>query len=155
MNTSFNPAGASIDEMRNALEALPASCLLTEDEGEAIYALARQRVATGQYEAAFRQFCLLTTFMPTHTKYLNGLALTHRLLGHYQEAMDVYHFALQLDGSDPRPALNVAECLLLMERPQDASAALEVVIGFCEGRDTAPGVLARAKALAELLSSKK
>ncbi len=155
MNTPFNSTDPSIDEIRGALEALPASRLLTEDEAEAIYSLARQRVANGQYEAAFRQFCLLTTFLPTHTKYLNGLALTHRLLGRFEEAMDIYHFALQLDGNDPRHALNVAECLMLMQRPEDALSALEVVIRFCEGRDTAPGVLARAKALAELLSSKK
>ncbi|MFD0669012.1 tetratricopeptide repeat protein [Ramlibacter sp. MAHUQ-53] len=154
MDTTFNPAGASIEEIRRVLEELPSSNLLTDAEAESIYALARQQVAAGQHEAAFRQFCMLTTFKPTQPRYLNGLALAHRLLGRFEDAMEVYHFALQLDPDDPRHALNVAECLLLMQRPQDALAALEVVIRFCEGRDTVPGVLSRAKALAELLSSK-
>jgi len=154
LRAAFQPAGPSVGQIRQALEALPSSQVLEPAEAEALYAAAKRLVGQGQYQAAFGQFCLLTTFRPTHTKYLNGLALTHRLLGRHQEALDVYYFALQLEPGQPRHALNVAECLMLLQRREDALAALQVVMRYCKGRDTAPGVLARAQALADLLSSK-
>ncbi|HZY20508.1 MAG TPA: tetratricopeptide repeat protein [Ramlibacter sp.] len=149
------PAVAAVLELKDALEALPGSARLSNADVEAVYALAHQLVAQARYETAFRYFSLLTLYRPTEVRYLRGLALCHRMLERYGEAMNVYAFLATIEPHEPQHSLDIAECLLLQRDLEEARRTVELVIRYCQqGAAGGERVRKRAEALAGLMAAK-
>jgi len=106
------------------LAALPSSSRLTRGQLEAIYALAYAQVMQGQYAQALPVFGLLAIYGPTQKHYIAGLALCLQKCGRHEDAINTYSMLLTLFPGSPQPALQVAECLLLLGRFDEARAEL-------------------------------
>jgi type III secretion system low calcium response chaperone LcrH/SycD len=141
----------AIGELKTALEALPSSRKMSRADADAIYALAYNFVAQGHYESAFRYFSVLVLYNPTNAVYLNGLALTHKLLERFDEAITVYSMLAVFDPGNPAHTLAVAECQLLKRDYEEGRRSLDMVVRFCRERGGNDRVLARAEALAAIL----
>lgn len=143
-------------ELKEALEALPASARLSNADTEAVYALAYQMVQQARYETALRYFSLLTLYRPTDVKYLRGLALCWRMLERYDQALHVYSFLATIDPDEPRHSLDIAECLLLKRDLDEARQTVEMVIRHCQQNAAAESrVGARARALQQLTGQRE
>ena len=149
-STPSTPVDQAVSDFKAALNALPSSGRLSRADADAIYALAYSFISQGQYESAFRYFSLLTLFQPTNFVYLTGLALTHKLLERYAEAISVYSLLALIDSADPAHTLGVAECQLLQRDYEEATKNLELVIRFCREQGRSDRVLSRAEGLLAL-----
>lgn len=153
----MNPTPRSPDTLstfKAALEALPSSQRLTDEDTEAIYGLAYRAVGQGHYESAFRYFSLLTLYRPTHPTYLGGLALCYRMLERHAEALSVYSFLAATDADgEPEHTLSIVECLLRLGAHDEARQSLTWVRQFCSANQGHEKATERAGALATLLQA--
>lgn len=142
----------SILDLKDALESLPSSSRLSNSDTEAIYALGHQLVVQGRYETAYRYFSLLTLYKPTHTAYLQGLALCYRMLERYDEALNVYSFLATVDTDNLDHSIAIVECLLLKREFDEAKHNVELVLQYCKENAAADTKAAeRAQVLMDLL----
>jgi type III secretion system low calcium response chaperone LcrH/SycD len=142
----------SILDLKAALEALPSSSRLSQADTDAIYALAHQLVMQGRYETAFRYFSLLTLYKPTDITYLQGLALTYRMLERYDEALNVYSFLAVLDPENLDFGIAIAECQMLKHDFNEAQETMALVLQHCKEKSIHNNASIRAGALWDLLS---
>ena len=110
------------------LQALPSRERLSADELEVIYALAYAHVTQEQYAQALPVFTLLVTYAPTVKHYLSGLALCLQMCERYEDAIGTYSLLGMLNPESPEPALQVAECQLMLGRTADAAEELDRVV---------------------------
>ncbi|WP_428000743.1 tetratricopeptide repeat protein [Acidovorax sp.] len=142
----------SILDLKDALESLPSTSRLSNSDTEAIYALGHQLVVQGRYETAYRYFSLLTLYKPTHTAYLQGLALCYRMLERYDEALNVYSFLATVDTDNLDHGIAIVECLLLKREFDEAKHNVELVLQYCKENAAADTKAAeRAQVLMDLL----
>ena len=92
---------ADVEQFTDALTQRSASARLTRAQAQAVYALAYQLVAQGRFDKAYEYFALLTLYYPTDAAYLAGLALCYRMLGRYEQAINVYAFLATLRAQEP------------------------------------------------------
>ncbi len=144
----------SVLDLKDALESLPSTSRLSNSDTEAIYALAHQLVVQGRYETAYRYFSLLTLYKPTHTAYLQGLALCYRMLERYDEALNVYSFLATVDTDNLDHSIAIVECLLLKREFDEAKHNVELVLQYCKENAAADTKAAeRAQVLKDLLQA--
>ena len=115
-------------QLYDELQALPAATRLSNEQLEVIYALAYAHVVQGQYAQALPVFSILATYGPTRKHYLAGLALCLEQCERYEEAISMYSLLITLFPGSPEPALQIAECLLMMGRADEAAVELERVL---------------------------
>jgi type III secretion system low calcium response chaperone LcrH/SycD len=143
---------ASVEQLKSELEALPSQGRLSNEDAQAIYALAYQSVAQARFDEAYRYFSLLTLYKPTDVAYLGGLALTYKMLKRYQAALSVYSFMAAIDAPEPQHSLSIAECLLLMGEYDEARITLDRVARYCQSHAGHAKAGNRAAALASMLT---
>lgn len=157
-STVASPAGqiagivASVQELKRTLDALPSSTRLSDGETEAIYALAHQFVVQARHEVAFRYFSLLVLYRPANVKFLQGLALTHRMLERYDEAINVYSFLATIDPDNLRHSMDIVECLLLKQEVDDARRTVQSLVAACKQSGDDKALAERAQAMIDLLA---
>ena len=115
-------------QLYDELQALPAATRLSNEQLEVIYALAYAHVVQGQYAQALPVFSILATYGPTRKHYLAGLALCLEQCERYEEAISMYSLLITLFPGSPEPALQIAECLLMLGRADEAAIELERVL---------------------------
>lgn len=153
-DTSHNSAVDAVQQLQRALEALPSSSRLTQADCDAIYALAHQLVVQNRSETAYRYFSLLTLYKPTNVAYLQGLALTYRMLERYDEALNVYSFLATIEPDNLDHSLAIVECLLLQREFEEAQQTVTLLLQCCRETPGQGKAGDRAQALFDLLSSK-
>lgn len=112
------------------LEQLPSNSRMSAEQLEVIYALAYAHVTQGQFEQALPIFTILATYGPTRKHYLAGLALCLQQCKRYEEAIAMYSLVTVLFPETPEPSLQVAECLLMLGRVDEAAQELGRVLRF-------------------------
>ncbi|KQO20772.1 hypothetical protein ASF11_24745 [Acidovorax sp. Leaf76] len=157
MSNTASPSAAvqSILDLKAALESLPSNTRLSTADADAIYALAYQLVRQNRYETAYRYFSLLTLYKPTDTAYLQGLALTYRMMERYDEALNVYSFLATIDPDNLDHNMAIVECLLLKREFEEAQDTVTTLLQYCKENAITGKVGDRAEALLGLLSSAK
>ncbi|MEC4720731.1 tetratricopeptide repeat protein [Noviherbaspirillum sp. CPCC 100848] len=145
---NINPA---VIELVNRLQDLSASRRLPAELAEFAYGVAFNYYSQGQYESAMQYFAFLTVYRPTETRFLTGLAQTHRQLGNHAEAIRLFSLAGMIEPLAPEHTLAVAECELSNQQTAAAFATLQLVIDFCKERSGHDAVLQRASALKGLI----
>jgi tetratricopeptide (TPR) repeat protein len=155
MSHTVAPTSAvqSILDLQEALEALPSNSRLSSADADAIYGLAYQLVAQNRFETAYRYFSLLTLYKPTHVPYLQGLALTYRMMERYDEALNVYSFLATIDSDNLDHQMAIVECLLLQRDFEEAQQTVAWLLQHCKDNAITGKVSDRAQALVDLLSS--
>mgnify|MGYP000935145161 CR=1 FL=1 len=142
---------ADVEQFTDALTQRSASARLTRAQAQAVYALAYQLVAQGQFDKAYEYFALLTLYYPTDAAYLAGLALCYRMLGRYEQAINVYAFLATLQAQEPAHSVSISECLMLQGAFEQALQTLQLVLRYCREHSGFDKVAQRAQALAQLL----
>ena len=154
-NTTPNSSAVqSILDLKEALEALPSSSRLSSADADAIYGLAYQLVGQNRYETAYRYFSLLTLYKPTNVAYLQGLALTYRMMERYDEALNVYSFLATIDPENVDHNMAIVECLLLQREFEEAQQTVTLLLQYCRENAITGKVSDRAQALLALLAAK-
>lgn len=110
------------------LLALPSKQRVSSGDLEKVYGLAYAHVTQGQFTQALPIFAFLATYSPSSEHYLAGLALCLQMCERYGEAIDMYSLLCMLSPGDPEPALQVAECQLMLGQTAAAAAELDRVV---------------------------
>ena len=118
---------------------------VTNEELEAVYALAFGYYRTGKYDEALKLFQFLVLFDHLNAKYWMGLGAAQQVLKDYQNAVVSYGYCSFLKLDNPKPQLHAAECFLAMGDKRNAASSLEALNEYCP-TDTDVGREYRAKA---------
>ena len=118
---------------------------VSNEELEAVYALAFGYYRTGKYDDALKLFKFLVLFDHLNAKFWLGLGAVQQVLRDFQGAVASYGYCSFLKLDDPRPQLHAAECFLAMGDKRNAASSLEALDEYCP-RDTDVGREYRAKA---------
>ena len=126
MTTTYESSAVqSIFDLKEALEALPSNSRFSQAEIDTLYAMAYQLVSQGRYETASQYFALLTLYRPTNVNYLQGMALCHRQLERYAEALNLYSFLAVIDPENMDHEVAIEECLVLQSELDEARETVD------------------------------
>lgn len=101
---------------------------IDENYNEAIYTLGYFNYKNGKYSEALKFFQLVVFHDHFHRRGLKALGSCLHVLQRHEEAMKALGIAMLLDPSDPRPACQIAECMLSMGKKGNAILILEKLI---------------------------
>ena len=118
---------------------------LSDQEMEAIYSVAYHLFQNGEIEKAESVFRFLCFFDHLEHKYWLGLGACRKALKKYAEAVDAFGLAGILDVSDPRPAMEAAECHIHLGRRTQAISALNAALQFGADRQEFSSLRQRAQ----------
>lgn len=153
MNTATSPD--PVDLLKAELAAAPLSRRYSDDELEAVYALAYSQIQQNHHAAALPLFAFLTQYAPTNLHYLMGLGMCFQKLGEFEAAVQVYSFIGVLDEEAFDASLHVAECLLFLQQTSSATALLTLLVQQAKDVGAETIVSTRAAALLDLLGKKQ
>ena len=126
---------------------------LTDEDLEAIYAVAHNQFTARKYDKAVDLFKFLCLYDHTEPRWFYGLGIARQHAGDYAGAVEAYGLATILDVENPRPQAQAGYCLLAMERWPEAQSALEGTLMVCgenpahaDVKRQAEGLLTTAKA---------
>lgn len=99
---------------------------ITDEQMDALYALAYQYYNAKNYSDALKIFKVLSIYDSSNEKYYMGVASCEHGLKNYEKAADMYSLACALGGLiDPKPMFFAAICLLKVNQKDRATVALE------------------------------
>lgn len=141
-----------LDAFLNELQALESRTRFPRETLDAVAHLARGFMQQNHFERAYQYYGLLTFFDPVDPQFLTGQALCARELGRTEEALLLFDFATCIDPHQPLPALLAAECLMQLNRVDEARQLLPAVVRFCCENPQHEPIGERAKAILEVAS---
>lgn len=127
---------------------------ITDDDLEAIYAMAYNLVSARKFDKAEQLFRFLCMYDHTEKRWWNGLGITLQNAGKHEEAVNAYGMATLLDVEDPRPQAQAGYCLAALERWKEAKAALEGAIMMCAKKPEYDEISIQANGLLEKILAK-
>ena len=127
---------------------------LSDEQMEAIYAMAYRYYQFGKYDEAIEMFNLLGMFNPFESKYWMGLAASLQLTKQFDKAQQVYAVAaMTSEPGDPVPHLHAGECCLGAGEIEDAVKAFRIAVNFSKDNEEYAAVHAKAQGLLEVIAS--
>lgn len=120
---------------------------ITSDELDAVYALAYTEYGQHHFEKAEKLFTFLGLFDHRQARFWMGLGATQQQLGKLKEASHAYLMAGFLDRHDPLPPLQMGECLLGLDKLDEAENVLKLAVHSASQDPRHARALARAEAL--------
>ena len=127
---------------------------LSDEQMEAIYAMAYQYYQFGKYDQAIEMFNLLGMFNPFESKYWMGLAACLQQSKQFDKAQQVYAVAaMTSEPKDPVPHLHAGECCLGAGEIEDAVRAFRMAVDFSKDQEQHAAVHAKAQGLLEVISA--
>lgn len=127
---------------------------VTDDDLEAIYAMAYNLVAARKFDKAEELFRFLCMYDHTEKRWWNGLGVTLQNAGKHADAVNAYGMATLLDVEDPRPQAQAGYCLAALERWAEAKNALEGAIIMCADKPEHSEIRAQATGLLDKVSAR-
>lgn len=133
-------------------EVLDFSNRLSDGQANSIYRNACRLSGQERHEQASTLFALLGIYRPQEPKYAHALAICFRKLGRYEDAIREFARTMEMRPDDFGPVFPLIECLMLLNRRDQALELLNTVATVARARNqVAP--LERALALLELLQA--
>ena len=130
---------------RARLQALATRSRLAPENADFLHAAGQALAAQGRHSDALNCFAYLVAACPADARYLASFADTHLALAHFEDALAAYRALDVLDPCQPAHTLAIAQCLLNLQRHEDAAYLLDVVAAFCA--EDAPQSLVRQRAI--------
>lgn len=121
------------------------------DELEALYSLGYSLYEQAQYSDAFKAFSVLVAYDHLDLRYAGGLAGAAKEIGRYEDALRQYMFLALASPMEPAPLYHSAECLLRLQKQDEAVEALDLVIQLCEENAQYAAIKERAEGLRNLV----
>lgn len=109
---------------------------ITDEELEAIYAVAYNHFTAKKYDKAIDLFKFLCVYDHLEPRWSYSLGVTQQRKGDFAEAVKAFSVAAVLDALDPKPQVQAGYCLMALEQWSEAQSALEGGIIAC-GSDPA------------------
>lgn len=108
----------------------------SENKIQEIYALAYTLYGNKEYAEASHLFRLLILARPADVKYWKAFGACLQMLKEYEQAIDCYQTAQNLNRDRPDPYLNVyiADCYFTMQKPEAGLKALETALSLAAQR---------------------
>jgi type III secretion system low calcium response chaperone LcrH/SycD len=103
---------------------------ISDEELEAVYAVAHNLFTTGRHEDAENAFRLLCFLDHLNKKFWLGLGACRRARKDYRGAIDAFGLAGVLDLHDARAALQSGECHILLGNKSAAMSAYNAVLKY-------------------------
>jgi type III secretion system low calcium response chaperone LcrH/SycD len=122
---------------------------VSDDEMEALYAVALQEFDAGKFEDAELRFALLCRLDHYSGRFWLGLGATRQMMKRYKDAINAYALAGLHDGENPVPGLRAAECYLAVGDLDNALSGAKAAVHWSEGKPELAAFAARAEALME------
>jgi len=122
---------------------------ITDDEMEALYAVALQEIDAGKFDDAEHRFLLLCRLDHYNGKYWLGLGVCRQMVKRYKDAIAAYSLAGVHDMENPVPGLRAAECYLAIGDLENAMSGAKAAIHWSEDKPEHAAFAARAEALLE------
>src|SRR5262245_38989619 len=97
---------------------------ITEQEADAMYAVAYGLFDQGHYQRTERLFEFLCTLDHFDARFWMGLGASRQMLGKFDRAVAAYGMAGLHDMGNPVPPMRAAECLAALGKKDDARKAL-------------------------------
>jgi len=127
---------------------------LTDENVEALYALAHGEYNGGRFEQAQRLFGLLCTIDHMQKKYWMGLGASCQMNKSYRGAVEAYAIAGVFAFDDPDPRMYAADCYLQMGDRRAAADGFRYVVRCTVDRPEYAEVRQQAEARLAMLSSR-
>ncbi len=136
---------------RARLQALATRSRLAPEHADFLHIAGQALVAQGQHSEALNCFAFLVAACPANARYLASFADTHLAMAHFEEALAAYRALDVLDPCQPAHTLAIAQCLLNLQRHEDAAYLIDVVVAFCAEDGQPSPVQQRAVGLRDLI----
>jgi tetratricopeptide (TPR) repeat protein len=136
---------------RARLQALATGSRLAPEHADFLYVAGQALAAQGRHVDALNCFTFLVASCPADARYLASFADTHLAMAHFEEALVAYRALDVLDPFQPAHTLAIAQCLLSLQRHEDAAYLLDVVVTFCAEDAQRSPVQQRAIGLRDLI----
>lgn len=127
---------------------------ITQEDLEAIYAMAYNLVSARKFEQAEQLFRFLCMYDHLEQRWWNGLGVTLQNAGKHAEAVNAYAMATILDVNDPRPQAQAGYCLAALQRWKEAADALGAAVEICADKPELAEVKVQAAGLLEKVQAK-
>lgn len=105
---------------------------ITDEQFEALYAMAYRLYGSDQFEDAAKLFAYLGMNDPYDRRYTLGLGASQQMLKKWDEAIAAYTLCIALDVEDPVPAFHMAECVAGKGDLADAQTLMAEVVQRCK-----------------------
>ncbi|MCL2000574.1 MAG: SycD/LcrH family type III secretion system chaperone [Planctomycetes bacterium] len=119
----------------------------TDEELEAVYAVAHNQFSARKYAEAIDLFRFLCLYDHTEPRWFYSLGVARQHTGDHAGAVEAYGMATLLDVEDPLPQTQAGYCLLAMERWPEAQNALEGALMACGDDESHADVKRQAESL--------
>ncbi|KQO19573.1 tetratricopeptide repeat protein [Acidovorax sp. Leaf78] len=101
---------------------------ISDDDLEALYAVAYEHLAEGRAQDAVEDLLLLVTHDAWEPRFQFAYALALQMLGHHEAAAQHYAQALLMDATNAGCILRLGECMEAMGNAQEAEEAFRACI---------------------------
>lgn len=118
---------------------------VSNEEMDAVYALAHGYYRAGRLDEAEQAFLFLCLFEHLESKYWIGLGAVQQMKHDYAKALASYSYASVIDFRNPRALYYGTECHLALGHLDDAQETLSALLAVCPA-DTEEGQKWRARA---------
>ncbi len=137
--------------IRDAIASTESYRRFSDADLHAMYATATSFMASGRFDKAVSILIVCCMYRPHQPKYLVALGVCHRRLQQYEMAVRVFSLATSMDPMHYDAALQTAECLLRLQRPDEARQVLKNLVECGKLVKEASFFGARAKVLLEFM----
>lgn len=120
---------------------------LSDQELEAVYAVAYNNFNARKFEEAADLFRFLCLYDHTEPRWAYGLGVVEQQRKNYDAAVNAYALATVLDVDDPRPQAQAGYCLMAKEAWPEAVSALEGAVMAAGSDPRHAGVREQAESL--------
>ncbi|MEJ5301204.1 MAG: SycD/LcrH family type III secretion system chaperone [Thermodesulforhabdaceae bacterium] len=127
----------------------------SDEQMEAIYAIAFNLYQGGKYKDAVEVFTWLGMMNPFVSKYWMGLGASLQMLKDFNNALNAYAVAaITSKPEDPVPHLHAGECYLGLGDKEEALKAFTMASDFSKNKPQYKKVFAKAQAFKEIIELK-
>ena len=128
---------------------------MSDKDMEAIYTLGHGFYNSGKYEDALNAFKFLTFYDHLEKRWWMGLGATRQMMEDFEGAVMAYSYTAMLNVEDPLPHLHAAECLLALEKYEEADSALSATVHWAGDQPEHVETKARAETMLQIVQSKQ
>lgn len=158
MSEHINPE-MSLDVLKQAItqlgQAIPPTRTLSEQEQEALYALAYRHYQLRQHVDALKMFWLLINQDVTNAKYYKATGSCLMMLKHYKEAIITFGMAATLNVDDATSLFYMGQCCLAENRHEQARSVLEIFLEETQNKTQHATMHQRAQYLVSALQTRQ
>ena len=101
---------------------------LSDNIIEALYESGHVQFSQGRFDQALKVFAVVLLHRPINARFVCAYGMCQKNLHDYLAAQSAFKVQVLLEPENPVPLLHMAECLMMLERKEEAAAVLASVV---------------------------